>query len=283
PTLCPYTTLFRSFTDFDLSFQDETSGIDTQLLLGELNLRVKKLDLEQMQFHIAELTIENTTAKYLQTLASTESEDEETQTTMPFIVVDELQLNSVKLDYHSLSSGIKALVDIDTFLLEVPKADLANQDIQVNRLALENSNFLIETTTIEPVKEAAEEVAEEVNEIVETQTFRLPDWNIVVNEIAFENNKIGYFVDEAQTVSGRFTPSAIDIKSFELLADNLSMKDNAIQLNLESLKLQEASGISVKSLGFNVSFTENELALNDIDIHINNNFLKGNLLLDYPS
>lgn len=272
-----------NFTDFDLSFQDETSGIDTQLLLGELNLRVKKLDLEQMQFHIAELTIENTTAKYLQTLASTESEDEETQTTMPFIVVDALQLNAVKLDYHSVPGGIKAMADIKNFLIKVPKADLANRDIEVNRLTLKNSDFLIETTTMEPVKEAAEEVAEEVNEIVETQTFRLPDWNIVVNEIAFENNNIGYFSDNAQTVSGRFNPSAIDIKSFELLADDLSMKDNAIQLNLASLKLQEASGISVKSLGFDVSFTENELALNDIDIHINNNFLKGNLLLDYPS
>src|SRR5690606_37419635 len=59
--------------------------------------------------------------------------------------------------------------------------------------------------------------------------------------------------------------------------------DNAIQMNLESLQLQEASGISVKSLGFDLSFTENKLALNHIDIHINDNFLKGNLLLDYPS
>lgn len=272
-----------NFTAFDLSFQDEVSGIDTQLLLGELNLRVKKLDFEQMRIHIAELRIENTTAKYLQTLAAHSDDEDEAATAMPFVVVDALHLNSIRLDYHSVPGGIKALADIKNFFIEVPKVDLVNRDIEVNRLALENSKFLIETTTIEPVKEAVEEVAEEVNEIVETQTFSLPDWSIVVGEIALKNNNIGYFADKAQTVAGRFNPSAIDIISLELLADNLSMKDNAIRMNLESLKLQEASGIWIKSLGFDLEFTENELALSNIDIHINDNFMKGDILLDYPS
>lgn len=275
-----------NFTDFDLSFQDEVLGIDTALQLGELDLRVKKLDLEQMRFHIAELTIANTTGKYWQTLVTTDSDEDEEEnhtTTMPFIVVDELQLNSVNVDYHSVSSGIQAKVNINTFLLELPKADLANQDIEVNRLALKNSDFLIETTTIEPVKEAAEEVAQEVSEVVEKQTFSLPDWKVVVKEIAFENNNIGYFADENQTKKGLFNPSALDVKSFELLAENLSMKDNAIRMDLESIQLEEASGISVKSLGFDLSFTEKQLSVNDIDIHINDNFLKGKILVDYLS
>src|SRR5690606_12549567 len=231
-----------NFTDFDLSFKDEVLGIDSELQLGELDLKVKELDLQQMRFHIAELSIQNTTAKYWQTRATTDSDDqEETQTTMPFIVVDELQLNSVKADYQSIPDGLKAMADIKTFLLELPKADLANQQIEVNTIALQNSDFLIQTSTIEPLKEAAQEVEEEVNEIVATQTFSLPNWSIVVNEIAFKNNNIQYFSDEAKTVAGRFNPSALDIKSFELLAENLSMKDNAIQMNLESLQLQEAS------------------------------------------
>src|SRR5690606_17893959 len=110
------------------------------------------------------------TAKYWQTRATTDSDDqEETQTTMPFIVVDELQLNSVKADYQSIPDGLKAMADIKTFLLELPKADLANQEIEVNTIALQNSDFHIITYTIEPLKNSDQEVEIEVKRIVATQ------------------------------------------------------------------------------------------------------------------
>lgn len=270
-----------NFTDFNLSFQDEVLGVDTKLRLGELDLRVKELDLEQMRFHIAELRLENTTAKYLQTLATLDSdEEEESQTTMPYIVVDELQLNSVKADYQSIPDGLKAIADIKTFLLELPKADMGNKDIVVNRLTLQNSDFLVETTTIKPVKEIPEATAE----IVKTpEKITFPNWDIVVNELVLENNNIGYFADEAQPINGKFNPSALDVKSFELLADNLQLKNKGVQMNLESLKLQETSGISVESFGFDFTFTEKELVVSDLNLHINDNFMKGSILLDYPS
>ena len=57
---------------------------------------------------------------------------------------------------------------------------------------------------LEVLEEVDEEVAEEVNEIVETQTFSLPDWSIVVGEIAIckLNDKYGLIMSLIAKTSG---------------------------------------------------------------------------------
>src|SRR5690554_3129056 len=136
-----------------------------------------------MHFHIAQAHLDNTSVTYLQTLVSSTTQNTEEEAVSPYVIVEKLQLNSVKADYHSVPDGLKAIADIKSFLVELPKADLAHKDIVVNRLALEDSYFRVETTTLDPVEKAAEKAAEEVVEVIETpKEFTFPDWSVVVSE-----------------------------------------------------------------------------------------------------
>ncbi len=65
------------FTDFDLKYNDQVTGIDTRLILGKLNLQIKEMDLETMNFHISKAEISNTDVGYYQSLPYPESEDTE--------------------------------------------------------------------------------------------------------------------------------------------------------------------------------------------------------------
>lgn len=266
-----------NLSDFKIIYQDDVTGTDTQLSLGELNLKIKALDLEAMKFHIAQVQIANTSVKYLQTIVPPAKPETDDETILPFLIVDELRLDNLQADYHSIPDGIATKVNIQSFLLELPKADLANQNIEINRLALHNSGFLVEMTSMEEVKEQVEEITEEPLEFV------FPDWSVVVNNISFKNNAISYFVDDAKPKTGEFNPSALDIHSLELLVDGFSMKDNAVRMDLESLRFTETSGVTVKSFGFGLHLDQNRLSISGVDIHINDNILQGNMLFKYHS
>ena len=55
--------------NFDIKYTDKVSGIETEIRLGNLNLEMDKTDLENMDFQIADLHIENSKINYHQTKA----------------------------------------------------------------------------------------------------------------------------------------------------------------------------------------------------------------------
>lgn len=270
-----------NLTDFKISFIDEVSGINTHLLLGELDIKVKEIDLETMRFHVAQAHLNHSSITYLQTLTSSATETTNTQeTTLPYIIVEDVQLNSVWANYNSVPEGLTAIADIKSFRLELPKADIAHKDIEVNHIGLFDSDFRVQTTTLNPIEDTAEEMVE----VIETpKEFTLPDWTVVVNEIRLENNTLGYAVDKATPTPGRLNTNAIEVNSLNFSANEFRMKYNTLTVELKSLQLTEASGINIKSIGLDLDFNQEELSVSNLDVKINDNILQGDFRLGYPS
>lgn len=267
-----------NLSDFHIVFRDDVTGMDTQLTLGELQLQMKEIDLQAMRFHVAYAEISDTEIRFLQTLTVPESE-ESTDAALPFLTVDALHLKSVKADYQSIPDGIAANVDISSFLLELPKADLAKKEIDITKFELHDSGFLVEMTNASAENEIAEET-----EITENPAdFSFPDWSVAIGEISLLNNRFAYFVNGETAKTGVFNPNALEITEFQIAAQNISLKDDTAQAELKSLRFNETSGIVVKDFGFLLNFDNNRLSLSGIDIHINDNSLKGNIALQYDS
>jgi len=78
-----------SFEEFQLSYQDEVTGIDTEFILGKFSLESKSIDLEAMKFHLSELRLENTSITYDQ-FKPLVTENTEEESALPWIIVDDL-------------------------------------------------------------------------------------------------------------------------------------------------------------------------------------------------
>ena len=120
------------FADFDLLYQDQTLGIDSRLLLGSLELSMDELDLEKMLFHIDELTLKDIDGRYTQTFlaaSNTSIEEDSTESILPTIIVDELNIFNLKGSYHSPPTFTFFDGQIDQFETEIPLVDLTNQKI----------------------------------------------------------------------------------------------------------------------------------------------------------
>lgn len=268
-----------NFKDFNIVFNDAVLGIDSKFQISKLNLQMKKTDLENMDFRASEASISNARIKYIQSpVPPTPKED----TPLPYLALDQLSLKNVFVDYQSYGDRIAANLEISDLYLELPKADLTNNDIEIGDFRFKNSivkiNTEIETNGI---TQKAEELKDNVKEDI--QKFEWPDFKIAISYIDLEGNNISYFVGKNEVKKDVFNPNAIALQNFTLKANDVFLKEKKAGLQLKALTFEEGSGLNVKELALNLEVTDTFLDVNDLKLALNNNKLDGKLRLDYPT
>jgi translocation and assembly module TamB len=268
------------FTDFDLKYKDDVSGIDTRLVLGKLDLKIKEMDLEKMNFHISKAEISNTNIHYFQTIAFPESEDSK-ESPGPVLVVDEFVIKNLTANYQSIPDGINAVAAIGELTINLPNADLTQNIIELNYLGLHNSTISVQMTSNE-----VEEAAEEVEEALTSETpfeFEWPQLTVSVSKIDFTNNDLRYTVNDAEPQAGKFNPDAIVLNNFYFVADAIYLKDQAFVANITDIQFKEGSGLNLSELTFKALVDENQSNLTDLNFRLNNNSINGSVAIQYSS
>ncbi len=264
--------------DFNIIFDDAVLGIDSQFQIEKLALQMRKTDLENMDFRASQASIYNARIKYIQSPVPPAAEP----VPLPFLALDELTLKNVFVDYQSYGDRIAANLEIADLYIELPKADLTNNDVEIGDLSLKNSIITINTETENnAVTEKVEEVVEKAKD--EIQAFEWPNFKIAIADIDFEENNISYFVGKNEVKKDVFNPNAIALQNFTLKANDIFLKDKKAGLELESLTFKEGSGFNLKEMALNLEATDNFIEVNDLKLALNNNKLEGKLRLDYPT
>lgn len=265
--------------DFDIVYDDAVAGIDGHFQVGKLNLQMKKTDLENMDFRASQASIQNARIKYIQSPVPPKPEED---TPLPYLELDKIALKNVFVDYQSYGDRIAADLAIGDFLLELNKADLPNNTIDVGEFRLKNSIVTIHTETenngiVVAAKDAKEEVKKDI------QVFEWPNFIVDISKIDLEGNKIGYFVAKNEVKPHVFNPNAISLEDFNLKADKIFLKDKKAGLNLNELTFQEASGLNLKELSFNFDASDTFIDVENLKLALNNNILNGKVHLEYTS
>ncbi len=269
-----------NFKDFDITFNDAVLGIDSQFKIGALNLQMDKTDLENFDFRASNASISNSRIKYIQSPIPVDPNAPPVP--LPYLVVEKLKLNNVFVDYQSYGDRIAADLAIIDLYAEMPKIDLANNDIEIGDLDLKNSIIKINTETennglAKVAVEAKDKIVEDI------QKFEWPDFKIAIDNIDFEKNNIEYFVGNAEVKKDIFNPNAIALSNLNLRANSIFLKDKKAGLQLDSFTFVEGSGLNLKELAANLQATDTNLDLTDLALELNNNKLEGKLLLEYTS
>ena len=263
-----------NFRKFDLIFKDDVSGIDSRLKMERLNLEMEETDLDNMKFHISNAQLANTSIYYNQTKPLPESEGDDTP--LPFLIVDRIQLQNVNVNYASKPDGILSILDLGGFTAGSAEINLNTNLIAIDEILLNNSEILVETTTIQQGIEPTEDP--EGN-----QGFEWPEWNVNVNSISLENNNLSYFSDGAKVEKGVFNPNAIVLKDLNFKAEDIFLAEKTARLRLNEFNFTEASGYVLKEFALVLELDENSLDLEGLSLQLNENELKGTMAMEYKS
>lgn len=266
------------FSDFDIIFNDAVLGIDSDVKLGNLGIHMKKTDLENMDFRASKITLANTFVNLKQTPVPSEPEEDE-ESVLPFLQLDELSLKNIFVNYEAVGE-MTADVELNELLLELKKADLANNTFEIGTFSLKNTIANLNMVAKENVvTEAAEDVQDEVEE--QMQDFEWPDFVVSIAKIDLIDNQIGYFVGDNQVKKGLFNPNAIALEDLNLKIKDVYLKDKTAGLQLDELTFEEGSGLNMKEFTTSLAATDEFLELNDLKLHLNDNKLKGKAKVEY--
>lgn len=265
-----------SLRDFEITYFDEVMGIDAAILLGELEVTIPGLDLEEYEFDIKEVALKNTKIKYHQTKPFPPSEENSEETPMPIVTLDELTLTNVSADYVSAPDKQKAQVQIGNLLVELPKADLRIQTIELTTLVLEKSSILFHDFST-PLQTTEEENPSE------SAPFSWPDWIVEAGKIDVDSTNIEYKSADVAVQKGRFNPEAISFSDLTFDAEDLYLKDETVGASLQEFHFQEGSGFALKEFQFDLKAGNESAELDNLLLTTNRSNLDATIKLDYPS
>lgn len=265
------------FNDFKVIYDDEVTGMKADLDLGKFHFQGKNIDLEAMKFEASEMALENTKVSYVQTKPSAPSDT--TESSLPYLSLDNLKLKNVIAHYESIPDDMVADIDLDELLLQVPKADLNQQDIKVGKLILNNSNIQLkmgapkmqDSTVTPPPTE-------------NTEPFVWPDWKVEVESIALQNNNLHYQVGDKPAELKSLNPDYIVLKDFNFKANDILLtKEESAQLDLENLSFHEESGITLDKLALIAKLNPQSFSVDDLIVATGNSSIDLNLKVKFSS
>lgn len=131
------------FDDVHVRFDDYTGGMRLAVDLEHLDLRMKKLDLDEMLFHIKSLDVAGLQTTFSQDSSYLPVKRQDTSKTRLQLIADNMDLQRVGFQYndalHKLLFGLK----LGNANLQLNKFSLADNVIDVKKLVLDNSDIAL--------------------------------------------------------------------------------------------------------------------------------------------
>ncbi|WP_162416072.1 translocation/assembly module TamB domain-containing protein [Cyclobacterium roseum] len=264
-----------NITDWKVHFKDALLGIDSRLELGKVALRVEKLSLDSMEFHVSKLLWEDSYLEYAQTKPFPESTEEpDSETVMPLLIVDQLSLKNIQMLYQSSPDGMDVAATIGEFLLELPEANLPEKRVLIKSVLLKNSSvdYQSQTVATETAPTDTESSAEEVS---------WPDWEVELAALDLEQNDLKYQVDGKNGAAGVFDPADIEINGLNLELNNLFLKAKSAGLAIKQLTFRERSGFGLNNLQLGMRADDTKFNFENLDLATFASTVSGSMELRY--
>ncbi|WP_158977904.1 translocation/assembly module TamB [Cellulophaga sp. L1A9] len=265
-----------SLSDFDIKYNDAFLGIESAIRLGKLQLDIDEFDLETLHFDVDNFVLKNTTINYNQTKLFPVTE-ETTDTPLPYLSVENFKLENVKTNYNSIPDKLIAKAVIGDFKLELQKADLSSNTIDVNYLSLNNSTIYLNQEEDQISTTNTEQITNK------TTDFKWPEYLVRVNEIDFKKNNITYISGKQEPLAGTFNPSALAISNLGLKANDLFYENGKTKLSLEAFSFQEKSGFELKNLSFDAKLYDTSAVISKLELQTNRSAIFGAAALKFSS
>lgn len=272
-----------SFKDIGIVYRDDVAGNDVNVHLGEFETNVKDFDMEKQHYVIKNLSLKNTTLKYLQQkpleqlAAHLEKSVDSAKTAtgkLPTVEVQDVALNNVKIDFNDMLSDMRANLDINELTLTKLFADLTNSNFKLDDATLNKSNILFAFKPVTPAVPATG---------ADTVTAKPSAMAVLVNSLHLADNNIQF-----DNLSVKPAPKGMDfnhlkINGLGLAAENLSYSTAGIKVNVKSGTMKEKSGFQMDKLQGDVVYSDKTVKLSNFIFKTPNTNIENNTELNYTS
>src|SRR5688500_14243563 len=236
-----------------------------------------------MRLDTHEINIEGITARNYQSKPLVEPEPvskdlAEAKAPPAFAIgLEDINLKNINLDYGNNVSAFYTKLNLGELIAKVNKIDLANNNIDIEQVSLNNTVSAIRIGKQETVEVVAKEIEQEVKS--EAQN----NMRAVVNKIRLNNNDLQFDNENAPRVKGSMDYSHINADDLTLHVDDFIFKIDSIAGNITRGSVKEQSCFQLNRLETEFLYAANQAYLNYLIVETPGTRLQRSVALSYPS
>ncbi|MXV53125.1 translocation/assembly module TamB [Pedobacter sp. HMF7647] len=263
-------------------FKDAITANDVDVYLGHFDTRVKEFDLDKMKFNVPKIKLSNVYAKVIQGKPAATPEPkavDSIKAAEPMnmdLALKTIDLDRIKVDYRNDVSAMKTNVSLGRLLVETDKIDLKKQLINLNTIALQNSDILFQLGKTQQAKIVANEASKEVE-------VQANNWKVTLANADFSNNNIRFDNFNMPVQKQGLDFGHLNIKNFGLKAENFVYAINTISGNIKDGHFSDRSGFDLRKIQTDFFYGSKQAYLNNLYIATSRSVLRDRIRLNYPS
>ncbi len=256
-----------------IKYADDYSKNNIKMNLTHLDTRIKTFDLNQMNFEVPQFKIDGLQLSYKQGIAENNPTTKSSKSKSPDIKLKfgMLDLSKIKVDYQDEKSKLATNLQLKKLLVKVNNFDLKNNVIDLDKLELSDANGALS------LGKNSKEIQSK------STTSKSTNWKVSVNEVAFDNVNFKFDDANGKVVQKGIDYRHLDIKNFNLDANEIAYDSEVISGKINALKVEEKSGFKIESLKTNFYYGQKNAYLKDLYLKTPQSILRNEIAIMYPS
>lgn len=267
-----------------LVYKDVVTGNDVEAWLAHFDTRIDELDPGLNIYRIPKVNLNGLTARVYQSKPMAtpdvpEKDRAEAQQPAPpmQILVDEIALDKIKVDFKNDVSAFYANLDLGKLLLRPDKIDMARKEVVVDELTLAQTTAAIRLGKTQ----AAKVVENEVEQEAESQ--KEAGWVIRAKKIRLDDNNIAFNNDNNTRATSGMDYAHLHVTPLTLHADDFVFSDDTIAGKILTAQLKEQEGFELQELKTSFAYTSTGAFLSGLYLQTPGTVLRRDAAISYPS
>lgn len=263
------------------AYRDAIIGTDAEANIDSAEVLFDKFNPSLSQYHPTKIALSNSGAKlrmYKPLKESTPSAPGDPADSLD-IKLRDIDLRQFKWTFTDETSGLNNGLTLGRFEGRVNKVYLGTQQVDVEKILLENLNLYAEFAKKE--KEKTDKKA--TTEKAATTEPETPGWNVKVADIQLSNNNLRYDDFNAAPVAKGLDYAHLNVRNLNLDLKEFIFSPENIAGSLKSGSFTEKSGFGIEQLRTNFAYGSQQTYLRNLFLKTGGTLLRDELELRYEN
>ncbi|MGK7395569.1 MAG: translocation/assembly module TamB domain-containing protein [Candidatus Cyclobacteriaceae bacterium M3_2C_046] len=267
--------------DVYFTYEDQLTGNLFKIKLGQLQLEMDQLDLQNNEYLVEQINLKNTSGYF--GITKLVPPDTTSSDAAPInLGLNELLLTEVQFEYENQPARQSMQFGLEQAELRAQQFDLSRQIIDLNKFELENTHFAYIQNRVS-LEDSVELAQFNQKYYSSTDDEYTPPWQITAEGLEISNSAIQLVNHNYEPIPQGIDFNHLNIHDLDLVLDQVKYEGLDISARIEQFNFSEQSGFTLEKFTAGLSIDSTQARLEDLDLVTGHSHLQRLMEIQYQS